>query len=84
MISGFFLTMLFGLVSLLTAFLPTGSLPTEFSTAISSLFGVLNTFSYLIAVDTLILLVGLVIAFDGIVLLWNFVNWIIRKIPGMQ
>jgi len=84
MITSFLLSMLFGLVNLLTGFLPTGSLPTEFTNAVGSLFGVINTFSYLIAVDTLLLLVGLVLAFDGVVLLWHFIQWIIRKIPGMQ
>jgi len=84
MITSFLLAMLIGLISLLVGFLPTGNLPIEFTNAIGTVFGILNTFSYLIAVDTLLLLVGLVIVFDGVVLLWNFINWIIRKIPGMQ
>ena len=72
------------MVSLLIGFLPTGHLSSSFTSALTQLWGIINTFSYLIPVDTLLTLVGLVIAFDIAVLLWRVVNWVIRKIPGMQ
>jgi len=34
--------------------------------------------------DTLIVVLVLVIGFDLIVLLWHIIQWIIRKVPGMQ
>jgi len=84
MISTFFLTIFYGLVSLLVSFLPTGVLPTQISTAFAYFWGVANSFSYVIPMDTLLKVVVLAIAFDGILLIWWFINWIIRKIPGMQ
>jgi len=84
MISTFFLTILYGFVSLITNFLPTGNLPSEISTAIDYLWAIGNSFSYVIPIDTLLQALLLVLAFDLALLLWHFINWIIRKIPGMQ
>jgi len=41
-------------------------------------------FSYLIPLDTVLQAVIVVFAFEFALLLWSFLNWIIRKIPGMQ
>jgi len=73
----------FFLVGLLTL-LPTGHLPAAITTAFSYFMGLLNSFSFFIPVDTLLQAAGVVLVFDGAMLLWYFVNWIIRKIPGMQ
>lgn len=84
MISTFFLSIFYGFVSLIVGFLPTGSLPAGVSTAVSYFWGVMQTFSYLIPLDTVLQAVILVFAFEFALLLWSFLNWIIRKIPGMQ
>jgi len=84
MISSFFLTIFYGLLNLLVGFLPTGNLPTQIVSALSYFFGVANLFSYVIPITTIFQAIVVVIAFDGIIMLWHFINWIIRKIPGMQ
>jgi len=64
--------------------LPSGSLPTEISTGVNYFVGVVNTFSYVIPVATLFEAFALVVSVDLAILVWHFINWTIRKIPGMQ
>jgi len=71
-------------VGFLLGLLPTGTLPTVITTAFAYFVGVMNAFSYVIPVATLFQAFALVIAVDLAILLWHFINWVIRKIPGMQ
>lgn len=64
--------------------LPQGGLPVVIGSAFSYFIGVINTFSYVVPIGTLLSAVAVVAAFDGALLLWGFINWIVRKIPGMQ
>jgi len=66
------------------AILPTGHLPTAITTAFQYFLGTVNAFSFIIPVDTLLQAAGVVLVFDGAMGLWYLINWIIRKIPGMQ
>jgi len=84
MITTFFLTIFYGLTNLLVSFLPSGHLPSEIETAFSYFMSLLNLFSYVVPVDTLLQAALIILAFDGVLMLWYFVNWIIRKIPGMK
>jgi len=84
MISTFFLTILAGFLGILLGFLPVGALPPDVSAAITNTWGMVNAFSYVIALDTFLQVLFLVLAFDLVVLLWHIIQWIIRKIPGMQ
>jgi len=84
MITTFLLTVLLSFLSLLVGFLPTGSLPAAVATSVTSLWGYVNAFSYVLALDTLLQVLVLVVAFDITMLLWHIIQWIIRKIPGMQ
>jgi len=84
MIITFFLTVLYNFLSFVLSFLPTGNLPVGISSAITSVWGYINAFSYVIALDTFLQVLLLVLAFDFIVFSWHVIQWIIRKIPGMQ
>jgi len=84
MISTFFLNILFAFVDFVVGFLPSGHLPTSITTAFNYFVGVANTFSYVVPIDTLLQAALIVLAFDGAMLGWYLLNWIIRKIPGMQ
>lgn len=84
MITTFILTMFNNFVVGLLGLLPTGHLPIEITNAFAYFFGVLNAFSFVVPVDTLLAAAGVVLVFDGAMLVWYFVNWIIKKIPGMQ
>jgi putative flippase GtrA len=84
MITGIILTIFYSFVNLLFALLPSGHLPTQISSAFAYFMGVVNSFSFVVPVDTLIQAALVVLAFDGAMLVWYFVNWIIRKVPGMH
>jgi len=84
MITTFLLQILSSFLNFIVGLLPTGNLPTAISSSITSIWGYVNAFSYVVAVQTLIQVVVLVIAFDIGMLLWHLIQWIIRKVPGMQ
>jgi len=84
MIITLFLDFIYLLLQGLIALLPTGHLPTAMTTAFVSLFGLLNTFNYVIPIVALMQVVVLTLALDGAIMLWHFINWAIRKVPGMQ
>jgi len=84
MITSFFLSVFYGFINLIVGFLPTGSLPVGITTAFAYFMGVVNSFSYVVPIDTLLQAALVILAFDGALILWHFINWIIRKIPGMQ
>jgi len=80
LILNFFYLLVSGLLNLL----PAGHLPTVITSSFANIFSIANEFNYVIPIATLMEALGIVVAVDGAILLWHFVNWIIRKIPGMQ
>jgi len=84
MITTFILTIFSSFVGFLLSLLPTGSLPVAISTAFNYFVGILSAFTYVFPVVTLFQAFALVIAVDLAILVWHFINWVIRKIPGMQ
>jgi len=84
MIITFLLFIFNAFVGFLLTLLPSGHLPAVITTSFAYLLGILNSFSYVVPVDTLLQAAAVVLVFDGAMVLWYFVNWIIRKIPGMH
>jgi len=84
MISTFFLSTFNSFVGLLLGLLPTGHLPADVATAITYFWYVVNSFSYVFPVGALLSALLVILAFDLAMLLWKMINWIIKKIPGMQ
>jgi len=84
MILTLLLNLFYFLLGGILALLPVGHIPTIMSTSFAYFLGVANLFSYVIPVDTLLQAALVMVAFDGAILLWHFINWVIRKIPGMQ
>jgi len=84
MIVTFILQIFISFVNLIIGILPSGHLPTEVLTAFAYFVGLLNSFSFIVPVDTLIQAALVVLVFDGAMGGWYFLNWVIRKIPGMQ
>jgi len=84
MILTFLLNLFYAFAAFIVNILPTGSLPSGFNTALVYFWGVMNTFSYVLPLDTILQATLLVLIFDGVIILWHFINWVIRKIPGMQ
>jgi len=79
-ILNFFFSFITGLLLLL----PVGHLPSVVTTSFAYLFGIANEFSYVIPIPTLMQALVVVLGFDLAILGWHFLNWVIRKIPGMQ
>jgi len=84
MISTFILQIFSTFVATLIGFLPSGQLPTQIGSAFIYFVGVINQFSYVVPVTTLFQALVVVVGFDIAIMFWHFLNWIIRKIPGMQ
>jgi len=84
MILTFLFSQFYILVDFLLGFLPSGGLPAAFATALAFFWGTINSFSYIVPVDTMLQALLAVIAFDLAVLGWHILQWVIRKIPGMQ
>jgi len=84
MILTLFLNFGFLLVTGLFALLPSGSLPPEILGGVNYFVGIVNSFSYVIPVGALFSAFALVVSVDIAILLWHFINWVIRKIPGMH
>jgi hypothetical protein len=84
MISTILLSILLTFLTFITGLLPIGHLPGEMTTAFAFFFGIANQFTYVFPIYTLMQALAVFLIFDGVVLLWHFVQWIIRKIPGMQ
>lgn len=84
MISTFFLTIFNSFIGLLLGILPTGVLPISITSGITYVWSIANQFSYIFPISTLLLALVFVIGFDLAMLLWHIIQWVIRKIPGMQ
>lgn len=84
MIITLLLNIAYSFIDGLILLLPVGSLPTQFMTAVNYFWGIFNSFSYIIPVQTLFEALLIVLAFDLVLLGWRFLNWIIRKLPGVN
>jgi len=84
MIVTLLLTILNSFLGFMLGFLPNGTLPTGITTAVSYFVGLANSFSYVIPVQTLFQAFVVVVGVDIAILAWHLMNWVIRKIPGMQ
>jgi len=84
MIITFFLNILNAFIGFMLGLLPTGNLPAAIESSFLTIWGTLNTFSYIFPIGTLLAAIGIIIAFDVAMIIWHIINWVIRKIPGMQ
>jgi len=84
MILTFFFNTIFVLLTLVVGALPVGSLPTAISSSFALFWGYANQFSYVFPIGTLLTAFAVVIGFDIAILGWHFLNWAIRKIPGIS
>jgi len=74
----------YSFASFILGLLHSGTLAQGIIDAIQYFWGVLNSFSYIFPVGTLLAALLIVLAFDLAVMAWHFLQWIIRKIPGMH
>jgi len=84
MIITFFLTIVYNFVAGILSLVPSGHLPAQISSAILYFWGIGNSFSYVFPVATLLEALLLVVGFELALLVWHILNWLLRKIPGIQ
>jgi len=83
MILTFILNLFYVFINFVTGLLPNASsLPSAISSAFNYIFGFLWNFDNLVSVSLLFTLVGLFIAFEAAVLLFDMVVWVIHLIRG--
>lgn len=82
MITGFIINSLYVLLYNILSVFPTGTLPTEVSNAFGTIIGFVNDFSFLIAIDALLTVVGLVISFELAIVAVKVILWLVRTVRG--
>jgi len=81
MITTFFVTIGANFYSILIGLLPTGTLPAGVSSSIVTIVSSMYRFNALLPVDTLFTVLAASMVFEGAMILWDIIHWIIRKIP---
>lgn len=82
MITGAFLYLGLAILSLFVAVLPASEgLPSGFETGLQSLFDYAWKFNDFVAVDTLLTVLGLVIAFEAGLMLYRLARWFFASVP---
>jgi len=85
MISEFLIAMIFGLISDLLQLLPDMSFATDgFSSAFSTIAGVLSLAGYFMPLDTLGIVLSIGLSFYAFQFFVSLINWVIRKIPTIS
>jgi len=70
------------IVQSLISLLPQGgTLPAEWTSAVTTMWGFIEAFEFLIPIDTLLWCLGIALTFHLGVFTFKMFNWIINKIP---
>lgn len=82
MIFEFLLSIPAYILQALLGVLPTGgSVPTEWISAVSTMWGYVNAFSFIVPINTLLWALGIALTFHLAILGFKLFHWIITKIP---
>jgi len=85
MITTFFLLLGYQFLNFLVGLLPVSAgVPTEWVEGVNTVWGYINSFSFIVPVSTLLSVLTLALIFHGSIFAYHALMWIIRKIPGMQ
>lgn len=87
MISSVILTMLYGVIWLITApirLLPNATLPDNVSSAISTVNTYLAAVNLVFPVSTFLTIFGIILVIETFILLYKIIMWLIKKIPGIS
>ena len=82
MITNQLLNIIYYFVYTILAILPSGHIPEAAADAISTMGGYLEYIKIFFPVDTLLTVLGLILATEAIFLSYYFIMWIIHRIPG--
>jgi len=85
MIGTALLTILFFFLNAVISILPASEgLPDEIGTAFETIIGLAYDFNSVFPVDTFLTVLGLAVTFHAGIFLFNGLNWVIKKIPGVN
>jgi len=74
----FFLKMVLALIP------SSGGLPAGVGSAISTAVGYIRGVSFIFPIETLFTILLLILGIEAGLLVWKFINWLIKKVPGMS
>jgi len=82
MISDFILSIPAFLLQAVINFIPNGNgVPAEWTSAVYSIWGYINEFSFIVPVTTLLWALGIALTFHLSIFAFRAIHWIITKIP---
>jgi len=81
MIGTFIMTIGGNLYLVLIGLLPSGSLPTGITTGLTTVISYMYKFNALLPIDTLFQVLTATLIFEGAFLLFDLMQWVLRKIP---
>jgi len=82
MITGFFLRVFYVVIAWFVNILPVVSFPSEVSSAITTVAGYLNAWTFIFPVGTLFLVLGIAFIFHFAVMSWHYGHLVLRYIRG--
>jgi len=84
MIATVLLNFLYSFLGVILGLIPvTVQVPSQWISAINTIWGYINAFSFILPVQTLLSVLAIAIAWHIGVFLFHMMTWIIRKIPGI-
>jgi len=85
MITGFFLSLPAYLIMALFSLFPAGQpAPQEWVSSLYLIWSYINSFSFIVPVDTLLSALVVSLTFHLAIFLYHAIAWLLRKIPGMN
>jgi len=85
MIVGFFLNIGYTFANFLIGILPTGAtLPDSWVSAVYTIWGYVNAFSFIVPVSMLLYCLGIAMAFHGFIFAWKGLHWVWSLIRGAR
>lgn len=84
MILNFILNLVYNIAVFFLDYIPDVSLPDGILNAVNTASGYLSPFDVILPMATLIAIILIFLAIEGIILIIKIINWIIRKIPGVS
>jgi len=82
MITSAILYIVYSFIWLATAVLPVAVLPASIENAVNNASSALGVIDPILAIATLVLVIGAFLVFESGVLLYKLIMWVIRRIPG--
>jgi len=82
MITGFFLKILYVLISFFVGLLPVAVFPTEITVAINTVWYYINGFSWLFPLGTLLSVITVATLFPATIIFWRYGHLVLRYLRG--